>query len=61
MIATKNFALGQTNTHIGLNRLVKIAPILLPRLLVHTDIGSRPMTSILAHSEHVRFLSDWAQ
>jgi len=61
MIATKNFASDQTHTHIGLNRLVKCAPLMLPRLLVHDDIVSGPMTSILAHSEYVHFLSDWAQ
>jgi len=53
MIATMNFALDQTHTHIGLNRLVNLAPILLPRLFVHADIVSRPMTSILAHFEYV--------
>ena len=40
---------------------MNLAPILLPRLFVHDDIVSRPMTSILAHSEFVYFFSDWVQ
>jgi len=59
-IATKNFALDQTHTHIGLKRLVNFAPIFLPRLFVHDDIVFRPMISILARSEYVHFRSDWA-
>ena len=47
--------------HIGLNRLVNFTPTTLPRLLVHDDIVSRPMTSILARFEYVHFHSDWAQ
>jgi len=47
--------------HIGLNGPVKFAPPILPRLLVHDDTVSRPMTSILAHFEYVHFLSDLAQ
>ena len=61
MIATKNLALDQTHAHILLNRLVNLAPPIFPRLLVHDDIVSRPMTSILACFEYVNFLSDWAQ
>jgi len=61
MIATKNFALDQTHMHIGLNRRVKFAPTILSRLVVYDDIVSKPMTSILAYSEYVHFLSDWAQ
>ena len=30
IIAAKNFALDQTHTHIGLNRLVKFTPPILP-------------------------------
>jgi len=60
IIATKNFALEQTHMHIGLNRLVNFASTISPRLLVHDDIISRPMTSILAHFKYVHFLSDWA-
>jgi len=40
---------------------MKFAPSILSRLFIHADIVSRPMTSILAHSEYVHFLSDWAQ
>jgi len=61
IISTKNFALDQTHTHIGLSRLVKCAPAMLSKLLIYADIVSRPMTSILAHFEYVHFLSDWAQ
>ena len=61
IIATKNFTLDQTHTQMGLNRLVNFAPTILPRLFIHADIVSRPMTSILARSKYVHFLSDWAQ
>ena len=47
--------------HIGHNKLVNLAPTFLPRLFVHDDIVSRPMNPILARSEYVHFLSDWAQ
>ena len=60
-IATKNFSLDQTHTHIGLNRLVKCAPHMLPILFIHDNIVSRPMTSKLTHFEYVHFLFDWAQ
>ena len=46
---------------MGLNKLVKFALIRLPRLLIDANIVSRPMTLILARSEYVHFLSDWAQ
>jgi len=59
IIATKNFALDQTHAHIGLNKLMKFAPLILPRLVVH-DIVYRPITSILTHSQYAHFLSDWA-
>jgi len=61
MIATKNFALDQTHAHVGFNRLMKFAPPILPRLFVYDDIVSMPMTSILARSENVHLLSNWAQ
>ena len=61
IIATKTFTLDQTHMHFGFNRLVKFAPLMLPRLLVYADIVSRPMISLLAHFECVNFLSDWAQ
>jgi len=44
-----------------ITRLVNFTPTILPILLVHVDIIYRPMTSILALSEYVHFLSDWAQ
>jgi len=34
MIATKNFALDKNYTQMGLNKLVKCAPPMLPRLLL---------------------------
>jgi len=46
---------------MGINRLVNLASTLLPKLFIHDDIVSRPMTSILACSEYVHFLFDWAQ
>jgi len=46
---------------MGLNRLVNLAPTILPKLSVHADIVSRPITSILAHSKYVHFVPDWAQ
>ena len=61
IIATKNFALDQTYTHIGLDRLMNLAPILLPRLFIHANIVFKPMTSILSCSEYVHFLSNRAQ
>jgi len=61
IITTKNFALDQTHMHIGLNSLVNLAATILPGLLVHDDIISRPMTLILAWFEYVHFLSNWAQ
>jgi len=44
-----------------ITRLLKSALIILPRLLVHVNIVSRLMTSILAYFEYAHFLSDWAQ
>ena len=44
----------------GLNRLVKFASSLWPKLLVHANIVSRPMTSPLVLFEYVHFLPDWA-
>jgi len=61
MIATNNFALDQTHTQIGLNRLMKFGPPILTWLFIHDDIVSRTMTSTLACSEYVHFLSYWAQ
>lgn len=61
IIATKNFALDQTLVLFDMTRLVNLAPTLLPRLFVHADTVSRPMTSILALSEYVHFLFDWVQ
>ena len=43
-IVTKSFALDQTHTHIGLNKLVDFAPTILPRVLL-----ARPMTYLLAN------------
>jgi len=40
---------------------VKFVPLIFPRLLVYADIISRPMTSLLAHSEYVNFLPDWVR
>ena len=58
---TKNFTLVQTHMYTGLNRLVKFASSILPRLLVYAEIVSRPLTSPLAPFEYVHFLSDWAK
>ena len=44
-----------------INRLVKFASSLWPKLLVHANIVSRPMTSLLAYSEYVHFIPEWAQ
>jgi len=41
IITNKNFALDQTHAYIGLNRLVKCSPPMLPRLLLYADIVSR--------------------
>jgi len=60
IIATRNFSLNQTHMQIGLNRLVNLAPAILPKLFIHDNIVSKPMTSILAYFEYVHFLSDWA-
>jgi len=60
-VVTKNFDLNQTLILFDITRLVNFAPTILPRLLVHDDIVSRPMTSIPAHFECVHFLFNWAQ
>ena len=43
-IANKTFAVDQTYKRIGLNRLVPFAHTILPRLIVHDNPISRPMT-----------------
>ena len=59
IIVTKNFTLDQTLVLYDINRLVKFASSLWPKLFVHANIVPRPMTSLLAYSEYVHFIPDW--
>ena len=60
-VVTKNVDLNQTLVLFDMTRLVSCAPTILLELLIHDDIVSRTMTSILARFEYIHFLSDWAQ
>jgi len=60
-ITNKEFALEYTYTHIGLNRLVHFALTILPRLILHDNPISRPMTHLLADFKYVYLFPDWAQ
>ena len=61
MITTDDFTLDQTHMHIELKGLVNFDPFAWPKLLVHADIISRPMTSPLAVFEYVHFIPEWSQ
>ena len=61
MITTDDFTLDQTHMHIELKGLVDLEPFALPRQFIHGNIVSRPMTSLLAYSEYVHFIPEWAQ
>ena len=60
IVVTKNFTLDQTLVAFDINGLVKCASSIWPKLLVHANIFSRPMTSPLVLFEYVHFLPDWA-
>jgi len=60
-IATKNFDLDQTHTHIDLKGLVDLGPSDLPRPVIHDDYICRPMSHFLASFEYVYLFSNWAQ
>ena len=60
-IATENFDLDQTHTHIDLKGLMDLGSFDLPRPVIHDDYISRLMTHMLANFEYVCVFSDWAE
>jgi len=53
--------LDQTLELVELRGLVNFEPITLPRLLIHDDKISRPMTTVLVNTEYVCLFDMWAQ